>query len=384
MSDIGRAFCEFFCGGGMARLGLGPNWRCVLANDIDRSKGASYVANFGREGLRVCDVAALKPFDLSDAASLAWASPPCQDVSEAGGHAGLDGARSGAFWPFWRLMQGLRAERRAPRMIVIENVAGLLTSHNGRDFNAICAALTEGGYRFGAVVIDASLFVPQSRERVFVVAIDRALSVPAAVITEKPSPPFHPPTLIAALRQQKTPPIWWHLPVPPKRNTVFADIVEDSPTGVGWHARAETDRLIGMMAPLHLNKLEAAKRAGRRMVGGLYRRIRPGEDGVKVQRAEVRFDDIAGCLRIPTGGSSRQTIVIVEGAMVRSRLLSPREAARLMGVDDGYKLPANYNEAYGLMGDGVAVPVVRYLAQHVLEPVLEAADMGMAPDGGRA
>ena len=121
------------------------------------------------------------------------------------------------------------------------------------------------------------------------------------------------------------------------------------------------------------SKVEAAKRAGRRMVGGLYRRIRPDTDGKKIQRAEVRFDDVAGCLRVPTGGSSRQTIVIVEGALVRSRLLSPREAARLMGLSDDYLLPSNYNDAYGLMGDGVVVPVVRFLAEHILEPVLRAS-----------
>jgi C-5 cytosine-specific DNA methylase len=118
--------------------------------------------------------------------------------------------------------------------------------------------------------------------------------------------------------------------------------------------------------------LHVAKRAGKRMVGGLYRRIRPGADGVKIQRAEIRFDDVAGCLRIPTGGSSRQTVVITEGASVRSRLLSPREAARLMGLDDSYKLPSNVNEALGLMGDGVVAPVVRHLAHHLLEPLLAA------------
>ena len=63
------------------------------------------------------------------------------------------------------------------------------------------------------------------------------------------------------------------------------------------------------------------------------------EKGKRGQRAEVRFDEISGCLRTPVGGSSRQTILIVEGEKVRSRLLSPREAARLMGLPDSYKLP---------------------------------------------
>ena len=124
------------------------------------------------------------------------------------------------------------------------------------------------------------------------------------------------------------------------------------------------------MSSVNLAKVEAAKRAGRRMVGGLYRRTRVDGDGAKVQRAEIRFDDLAGCLRTPAGGSSRQSIMIVQGGMVRSRLLSPREAARLMGLSEDYVLPENYNEAYHLVGDGVAVPVIRFLAAHILEPIL--------------
>jgi DNA (cytosine-5)-methyltransferase 1 len=52
---------------------------------------------------------------------------------------------------------------------------------------------------------------------------------------------------------------------------------------------------------------------------------------------------------------------------VRSRLLSPREAARLMGLDDDYLLPKRDNH---VCGDGVCVAVVRHIAEHVLEPVL--------------
>jgi DNA (cytosine-5)-methyltransferase 1 len=62
--------------------------------------------------------------------------------------------------------------------------------------------------------------------------------------------------------------------------------------------------------------------------------------------------------------------MIVVRENVRTRLLSPREAARLMGLPDDYRLPEKYNEAYHLVGDGVAVPVVRFLAAHILEPLL--------------
>jgi DNA (cytosine-5)-methyltransferase 1 len=156
----------------------------------------------------------------------------------------------------------------------------------------------------------------------------------------------------------------------------FAEIIEDEPHGVKWHTAAETKRLLDMMSPINREKVEKAKRAQRCMVGAIYKRTRSDENGVRAQRAEIRFDDVAGCLRTPVGGSSRQSIMIVEGNKIRSRLLSPREAARLMGLPDSYKLPTNYNEAYHLSGDGVAVPVVRHLAAHVLEPLLatKAAD----------
>ena len=124
-----------------------------------------------------------------------------------------------------------------------------------------------------------------------------------------------------------------------------------------------------MMSDINLNKVRAAKREGKRIVGTVYKRTRRDRAGRKIQRAEARFDDVAGCLRTPAGGSSRQLVVVVEGRKVRSRLISSRETARLMGLPDDYKLPGNYNEAYHLTGDGVVVPVVRYLADTLIEPV---------------
>src|SRR4029077_16841516 len=139
---------------------------------------------------------------------------------------------------------------------------------------------------------------------------------------------------------------------------------------VPWDSDGETQVLLAKMSRVNQDKVELAKQAGRRMVGGIYKRTRLDENGAKVQRAEVRFDDVAGCLRTPAGGSSRQVILVVEGKTVRSRVLSPREAARLMGLDEDYALPKRYNHAYHVCGDGVGVPVVRHIAQRVLEPAL--------------
>ena len=369
------SFYEFFAGGGMARAGLGSGWSCLRANDFDPKKGAAYRANWQSDDLIVGDVGALTPADLPGTADLAWASFPCQDLSLAGSGAGLKGGRSGTFWPFWRLMERLVEERRAPKMIVLENVCGALHSHGGRDFCTIADALVSGGYRFGGVVVDAVHFVPQSRPRLFIIAIREDLFAGAGKMVGE-SDIWHPDMLRTA--HARLDPrtaakwVWWKLPHAPLRNSTFADMIEDAPASIRWHTREETARLLRMMSTVNREKVKVARKSGKRMVGGIYKRTRLDEEGNKVQRAEVRFDDISGCLRTPVGGSSRQTIVIVEGEnRIRSRLLSTREAARFMGLPDTYVLPKNYNEAYHLAGDGVVVPVVRFLAAHVLEPLLK-------------
>ena len=372
------SFYEFFAGGGMARAGLGPEWECLLANDFDAKKGTSYATNWGTDDLRINDVAALTTADLPGCADLAWASFPCQDLSLAGAGAGLKGERSGTFWPFWKLVKVLGEEGRAPRLVVLENVFGAISSHDGKDFAAICAALASAGYHFGAVIINAAHFVPQSRPRLFIIGAHKSIPLPGALISGGPDDAWHPPALLEAYgklsRRSQSAWTWWRLPAPPERASIFADLVEDNPQGVTWHTVAETKRLLNMMSAINRAKVEAAKKAGGRMIGTIYKRTRAdGPNGEKVQRAEIRFDDVAGCLRTPVGGSSRQTIMIIEGKHVRSRLLSPREAARLMGLPDSYLLPKNYNEAYHLAGDGVAVPVVRFVAEHLLEPLLASA-----------
>jgi DNA (cytosine-5)-methyltransferase 1 len=70
--------------------------------------------------------------------------------------------------------------------------------------------------------------------------------------------------------------------------------------------------------------------------------------------------------------------MVVDGKKVRSRLLSPREAASLMGLPETYVLPERYNDAYKLAGDGVAVPVVRHLATSIFEPLLKRNRLAIA------
>ena len=357
----------------MVRAGLGQNWACRFANDIEAKKAAAYRANWGEDALHLGDVADIVPHQLPDQADLAWASFPCQDLSLAGAGRGLAGHRSGAFHGFWRVIEGLAAEGRAPAIVAIENVCGTLTSRGGADFAVLMRTLSEGGYRPGALVIDAERFLPQSRPRLFVIGVHDRIPLDPSLHTNKPTGPFHTPAVARAVRA--LPPEvaartrWWSLPEPPPRATTLTDLIEADGPDTPWHAPDQTARLLSQMSPLNLQKLAAARRTGTLAYGTAYRRTRQ-ENGHRVQRAEVRFDGIAGCLRTPGGGSSRQIMLEVHGNRLRSRLMSPRETARLMGLPDGYRLPAGQGDALHLTGDGVVVPVVRHLARHLFEPIL--------------
>ncbi len=371
-------FCEFFAGGGMARAGLGDHWVCTFSNDFDPMKAATYRANWGGSELVVADINKITTNQIPSQADLAWASFPCQDLSLAGNAVGIgtvaEQTRSGAFWAFWRLMEGLIAERRSPGIIVLENVYGSLTTNKGRDFAAIVRCLALGGYRSGAIVIDAVRFVPQSRPRVFIVAIRNDLKVLEDLIATAASPVWHPSAMEVAinrLSEMDRESWFWLSPPEPKMDVKpLSELVLDCPEDVPWHSPADTQKLIEMMSDVNHQRLLAMQAKGRRLVGTIYKRTRVDGNGIRRQRAELRDDNIAGCLRTPGGGSSRQIIVVAEGASVRTRLLSAREAARLMGLPDSYKLPSRYNDAYHVAGDGLVVPVVRFLADTVIEPIL--------------
>ena len=254
----------------MVRAGLGSDWSCLFANDFDHKKCAAYRANWESEALKPADVKTLKTSDLPGKADLAWASFPCQDLSLAGGGAGLQGERSGTFWPFWKLMKSLVKEGRAPSIIVLENVCGALTSHQGKDFIAICAEFQQAGYRYGAMVIDAARFVPQSRPRLFVIGVAENVIIPDWLHNNVPSATWHTRALQTAFgnlqKKSKEVWMWWNPPVPPERKIGLPDLIENEPTGVSWHTDAETRTLLSLMSDVNLAKVNVAKKIGRQLL----------------------------------------------------------------------------------------------------------------------
>lgn len=375
------SYLEFFAGGGMVRAGLGGRWKCKFANDFDPLKVQVYADNWGEAEILNDDIHKVEAEDLGRRADLAWASFPCQDLSTAGNGLGIGQAggtnrtRSGTFWAFIDLMKNLKANGRLPRIVVLENVVGLLTINGGEEFKAVVAALDRLGMRAGAAVVDARHFVPQSRQRVFIIAVSKSAKIATDLVRDEPDRAWHPDPLVKAVDklspQCRAHWMWFNLGAAPRLKKTLNKIVRDKPIGVEWHSAAETKRLIGMMSDIHKQKLSEAKRSGKRVVGTLSLRMRPSNEKT-VQRTEICFRGLAGCLRTPKGGGSRPRVIVVNGSDVKTRLLSPAEAASLMGLKASYKLPEVYEFAFRVIGDGVAVPVVAFLRSKLFNPLLRS------------
>ena len=347
-------FLEFFAGSGLVAKGLERYFQPVWANDVSAKKAAVYVANHGLQAFHLGSIADVSGHDLPQA-TLSWASFPCQDLSLAGLNGGIRAQRSGLVWQWLRAMDEMP---QRPPLLVAENVTGLLSSEGGAHYHVLHKALRERGYAVGAVVLDALHWVPQSRQRVFVVAVQEGVHLPAALVDVAPNW-MHPPFLVNAVSGLDEF-IFWKMPVPAKRKCTLADLMEP---GAPLDETAASTRKLELIPEAHRAKL--AQQA--EMVAPGYRRTRNGR-----QVLELRFDGVAGCLRTAEGGSSRQIVVFKRGDTYSTRLLTVRVAARLMGAPDSYKIPGSYNDGYTAMGDAVAMPVARYLAQHLLAPLGKA------------
>ncbi len=360
-------FAEFFAGIGLVRAAIEPlGWDCVFANDISPAKAEMYAARFGREHLLVDDINKIALADLPADLDLLTASFPCIDLSLAGNRAGLAGKHSGTIWSFLDLVDKLRQEREAPRALLLENVTGFLTSHQGRDLRDVCMRIAQFGYSFDLVVVDACWFTPQSRPRLFVLAVrDEAF-------TRQIPPTGHITRLRTAAvrrfqaRNRELPFMEISLPDPPLRSDLsLVSILDDIPgQDSAWWPKERVNATLETMSPAHRKRVEGLSQGKQNGVATMYRRVRGGRTV-----GEVRSDCIAGCLRTPQGGSSVQFLVDCRQDDTRIRPLTGREYARLQGA---WRFPINVGRRQAQMGfgDAVCVPAVRWLVDHAFSFIL--------------
>lgn len=369
MSAFPFRVAEYFAGIGLAKAGLETaDLQVVWSNDLSAKKARMFAQLFpesNSEHYLVDDLRNLKRDQVPTDIDLAWASFPCTDLSLAGGRGGIHSGGSAAFWAF--ISQLARMGKKRPALLAIENVAGLNSSKDGADLRRAVVALNQLGYVVDAVMIDARHFVPQSRPRVFLVC-DRSAAPSRAEEDSTPAGRSIRPAALDAfyslsdVRTRRRP-----LPaLPPLLTEGFSELIKQTASDQAWWSTERIEAFVSSLSTHQAGRIRQLTASDERVYRTAYRRMRAG-----VPRWEVRPDDIAGCLRTASGGSSRQAVVELGGGTLRVRWMTEGEYGRLMGVDLPTSVNLPTNQVLSGFGDAVCVPAVAWLARNYLRPRLQ-------------
>jgi len=307
-------FIDLFAGIGGLRIAFeraGGN--CVFTSEIDRFAAQTYEANYDDypEG----DITNIPSIDIPPHEIL-LAGFPCQPFSLAGvskkkslnrPHGFEDPTQGTLFFEIKRILKDKR-----PRAFLLENVKNLRSHDGGKTFEVIRRTLEdELGYTIFHRVLDASCYVPQRRERVFIVGFEEDVSF------EWPDLPMGGPTLISILEDN--------------------DAVDQRYT--------LSDKLWQYLQ----DYAEGHRKKGNGFGFGLF----GPEDVARTLSARYYKD-----------GSE---ILIKQGGGKNPRRLTPSETRALMGFPGDFKIPVSDTQAYKQFGNAVVVPVVIQIARSMIE-----------------
>ncbi|MDD5370450.1 MAG: DNA (cytosine-5-)-methyltransferase [Anaerolineaceae bacterium] len=363
---------EYFAGIGLVRYGLErEGWRVIFANDNSPEKLTMYKAYFrdSAHNFNEKNVFDLKPENVP-LSTLATSSFPCIDLSLAGNMNGVTkGRHSSAFWGFRDILAAQNEQNLAPPFIMLENVIGWLYSNEGDDFRLTVKAVNDIGYYCDVFILDARRFTPLSRPRVFIIGTRHPAGSSDLAFFLRRSKSLSNPGLIKAVEQNGN--LLWNyidIPEPPSMRTsgLSAEVVELLPENdPRWWKDDQVERHLAMMSEIHRKMVDELRKNTSITYRTFFRRMRDGK-----QRAEVRKDEVAGCLRTILGGSSRQFILAAGNNQIRMRNMTPREYARLLGVPSDYPIDIEEKQALNGFGDAVCVPVISWIARNVLLPLV--------------
>ena len=310
-------FIDLFAGIGGTRIALErAGASCVYSVEIDRFAATTYAANHG--DIDASDVRLVKPKDLPPFDILV-AGFPCQPFSIAGvskknslgrKHGFLDETSGTLFFEIARI-----AKAKKPAAMILENVKNLNTHDSGKTMKVILSTLEEIGYQVKTKVLDGGLWVPQHRERTYIVALRKDLS-----------------------KQQE----YEFLATPPRTSMVLADILEGE---AGLEKYVLSEKLWS-----YLRAYAAKHRAAGNGFG--YGLAKP--DSVTRTLSARYYKD----------GSE---ILVDRGPRRRPRRLTPRECARLMGFPETFKIVCSDTAAYKQFGNSVVVPAVEHVARPLVK-----------------
>ncbi len=360
---------EYFAGIGLVRMGLKPcGWKVLFANDVSPKKYEMYKSFFPDAGQHYIleNIFNIEPNQVP-ITTLATCSFPCIDLSLAGNMNGISGKHSSAFWGFIKILKA--QGESAPPFVLVENVTGWLYSNKGADFRITVQALNKLGYACDVFILDALRFTPQSRQRVFLVGAKFQISGQGFEIIFKRSPSLTSEQLKSSILANQD--LQWfynEIPEPPPMRTAgLSEIIEQMPDSDSrWWPEEEINRHLNMMEKSHYERVKRLIESDQITYRTFFRRRREEQ-----QRAEVRHDDLSGCLRTAVGGSGKQFLIKAGKGMITMRAMTPREYARLQGVPDEYPITVNGVQALTGFGDAVCVPAITWITQNVLNPLVE-------------
>lgn len=404
MNSNSIRFIDLFCGTGGIRLGLEgacaslglPKPECVFSADSNPDVCKTYEENFGVNPFGdVRKSGNLPDFDVL------LAGFPCQAFSYAGKQLGFDDTRGTLFFEVARIINESR-----PALVFLENVAGLVSHDKGRTFKVILNTLRELGYHVAWQLLDAAEHgVPQARKRIYIVAArdkeinpfaNLAQSAPKLIgdiLESNPDPSlFCSPFFTDAVRRH------FGGDLSRVEGCRFTDKRGGERNIHSWDLalRGEcTPEERAFMVELLKNRRRAVFREGRpgddqKLTRGQIATFHPAADldsllssllqkGYLNRDEHGRYNPNAGNMSfelfkvVPRDGvsltltsSDCSHIGVYDGENLRR--ISPREAARIMGYPDSFKLPASATKVYRQMGNAVCVPVVeKILAAAIAE-----------------
>lgn len=296
---------DLFAGIGGIRLGFEQafdNIQCVFTSEIDKYAIQTYQANFGNEPIHG-DITQIDENDIPDH-DILLGGFPCQPFSQAGLKKGFTDTRGTLFFDIERILLAKR-----PQAFLLENVKQLKGHDKGRTLQVILEHLHNAGYKVYYDVLKARDFgAPQNRERIYLVGfLDHRIE--------------------------------FEFPQPTGLPTRVGDILEKSVDS----KYTISDRLWAG----HQRRKEQNKRNGKGFGYGLF-----SENSEYTNTISARYYK---------DGSE----ILIEQKGKNPRKLTPREASRLQGFPEDYKIPVSDAQSYKQFGNSVCVPVIRAIAENM-------------------
>lgn len=297
-------FIDLFAGIGGIRIPFEElGGECVFTSEWEKYAQQTYEANFGE--VPEGDITKI-PVDTIPKHDILLAGFPCQPFSMAGKKKGFDDTRGTLFFNIEKIL-----EYHKPSVVFLENVKNLKNHDQGRTFAVIKKHLEDLGYTVFDKVLNAKEFgVPQNRERIYIICF-------------------------------RNPNIDFTFPTPPKTKVKVGDILEKEP---------QKDYTISDKLWLgHQKRKEENKKNGKGFGYSLF-----DQDSPYTSTITARYYKDGAEILIKQEGKN-------------PRKVTPREAARLQGYPDSFKIPVSDTQAYKQFGNSVAVPVIRAVAQQIFK-----------------